>query len=208
MLFIPKLNFNIISIGQLCDLCCEVTFFSSSCRVQDPRTVLLLLISMFLHPLHQIYARLLLLLLLSRDFNVLVAIPSLNYVHSFPKALQVLLGKSFLIVLHVKQLRKSHYLFIKVLLCLLVILILWIIMFRSRLPHQLYMGSKRYFVIFIYDYSRFTWIYSIKTIHSSPKSTPPLPPWLKLNSKNSLKFFIVIMLLNIVTQNFSIFFLY
>jgi hypothetical protein len=35
---IPKLNFNLISIGQLCDLGYEVIFSSSECRVQDPRT--------------------------------------------------------------------------------------------------------------------------------------------------------------------------
>jgi hypothetical protein len=34
----PKLNFNLISIGQLCDLGYEITFSSSRCCVQDPRT--------------------------------------------------------------------------------------------------------------------------------------------------------------------------
>lgn len=34
----PKLNFKLISIGQLFDLGYEITFFSSGCRVQDPRT--------------------------------------------------------------------------------------------------------------------------------------------------------------------------
>jgi hypothetical protein len=35
---IPKLNFNLISVGQLCDLGYEIIFSSSGCRVQDPRT--------------------------------------------------------------------------------------------------------------------------------------------------------------------------
>jgi hypothetical protein len=35
---IPKLNFNLISIGQLCDLGYEITFSSSGCHVQDPQT--------------------------------------------------------------------------------------------------------------------------------------------------------------------------
>jgi hypothetical protein len=35
---IPKLSFNLISVGQLCDLGYELTFSSSGCRVQDPRT--------------------------------------------------------------------------------------------------------------------------------------------------------------------------
>lgn len=35
---ILKLNFNLISVGQLCDLGYELTFSSSGCRVQDPQT--------------------------------------------------------------------------------------------------------------------------------------------------------------------------
>jgi hypothetical protein len=35
---IPKLNFNLIYVGQLCDLGYEITFSSSGYRVQDPRT--------------------------------------------------------------------------------------------------------------------------------------------------------------------------
>ena len=35
---IPKLRFNLVSVGQLCDLGYELTFSSSGCRVQDPRT--------------------------------------------------------------------------------------------------------------------------------------------------------------------------
>lgn len=35
---VPKLNFNLISIGQLCDLGYEITFSSSGCRVHDPQT--------------------------------------------------------------------------------------------------------------------------------------------------------------------------
>lgn len=35
---IPKLNFNLISFGLLCDLGYEITFSSSGRRVQDPRT--------------------------------------------------------------------------------------------------------------------------------------------------------------------------
>ncbi|XP_015941386.1 uncharacterized protein LOC107466891 [Arachis duranensis] len=36
--YISKLNFNLISVGQLVDLSFEVTFFVSGCRVQDPQT--------------------------------------------------------------------------------------------------------------------------------------------------------------------------
>ena len=35
---IPKLNFNLISVGQLCDLGYTLTFSSTGCSVQDPRT--------------------------------------------------------------------------------------------------------------------------------------------------------------------------
>lgn len=35
---IPKLTFNLISVGQLCDLGLNVTFSSTGCCVQDPRT--------------------------------------------------------------------------------------------------------------------------------------------------------------------------
>ncbi|XP_015947784.1 uncharacterized protein LOC107472765 [Arachis duranensis] len=36
--YVPKLNFNLISVGQLVDLDFEVTFSVSGCGVQDPRT--------------------------------------------------------------------------------------------------------------------------------------------------------------------------
>jgi len=36
---IPKLNFNLIFIGQLCDLGYEITFSSSRCRVQDRKAI-------------------------------------------------------------------------------------------------------------------------------------------------------------------------
>jgi hypothetical protein len=35
---IRKLNFNLIFVGQLCDLGYELTFSSSGCRVQDTQT--------------------------------------------------------------------------------------------------------------------------------------------------------------------------
>uniref|UniRef100_A0A151UDP3 Retrovirus-related Pol polyprotein from transposon TNT 1-94 n=1 Tax=Cajanus cajan TaxID=3821 RepID=A0A151UDP3_CAJCA len=35
---IPKLNFNLVSVGQLCDLGYILTFSSTGCSVQDPRT--------------------------------------------------------------------------------------------------------------------------------------------------------------------------
>ncbi|XP_015971833.1 uncharacterized protein LOC107495233 [Arachis duranensis] len=35
--YIPKLNFNLISVGQLVDLDFDVNFFISDCRVQDRR---------------------------------------------------------------------------------------------------------------------------------------------------------------------------
>ncbi|GKV53176.1 hypothetical protein SLEP1_g59714, partial [Rubroshorea leprosula] len=37
-LLVPKLSYNLLSVGQLCDLGLEVTFSAHGCRVQDPRT--------------------------------------------------------------------------------------------------------------------------------------------------------------------------
>ncbi|GKV22590.1 hypothetical protein SLEP1_g32448 [Rubroshorea leprosula] len=37
-LLVPKLSYNLLSVGQLCDLGLEVTFSTHGCRVQDPRT--------------------------------------------------------------------------------------------------------------------------------------------------------------------------
>ncbi|GLU15950.1 hypothetical protein SLE2022_324010 [Rubroshorea leprosula] len=37
-LLVPKLSYNLLFVGQLCDLGLEVTFSAHGCRVQDPRT--------------------------------------------------------------------------------------------------------------------------------------------------------------------------
>ncbi|GKV13932.1 hypothetical protein SLEP1_g24891 [Rubroshorea leprosula] len=37
-LLVPKLSYNLLSVGQLCDIGLEVTFSAHGCRVQDPRT--------------------------------------------------------------------------------------------------------------------------------------------------------------------------
>ncbi|GKV29674.1 hypothetical protein SLEP1_g38579 [Rubroshorea leprosula] len=37
-LLVPKLSYNLLSVGQLCDFGLEVTFSAHGCRVQDPRT--------------------------------------------------------------------------------------------------------------------------------------------------------------------------
>ncbi|GKV02057.1 hypothetical protein SLEP1_g14541 [Rubroshorea leprosula] len=37
-LLVPKLSYNLLSVGQLCDLGLEVTFSAHGCRVQDPQT--------------------------------------------------------------------------------------------------------------------------------------------------------------------------
>ena len=170
---IPKLNFNLISIGQLCDLGYEITFSSSGCRVQDPRTGKLIGTGRKIGRLYELIE-----LHISHESNICAATTQSSIqlwhrrlVHSSIGKLRPLVSKGYLgsvtnesfdytACQSAKQPALSFHKNTSI----------------SASPFDIVhsdiwgpgptptMGGARYFVLFIDEYS-FTWIYMMKNKH-------------------------------------------
>jgi len=175
---IPKLNLNLIFVGQLCDLGYEITFSSSKCHVQDPRTGqligsgrkigrLYMLIELHIplesnicvasiHSSIQLWHR----RLAHSSIGKLCPLVSLGYLGSVTnesfdciacqtsKQPALSFNKSTSMSASPFDLVHSD---------------IW-----GPTPTPT-IGGSRYFVLFIDDYSRFTWIYMMKNRHELPQ---------------------------------------
>jgi len=175
---IPKLNFNLISVGQLCDLGYEIIFSSFGCRVQDPRTGQLIGIGRKIGRLYELTE-----LHIPHESNICAAYRHSPFELWHRRLAHSSIGKSRPLVSQgylgfvtnesfdctaCQTAKQSALSFnkstsISVSPFNLVHSDIW-----GPAPTPT-MGGSRYFVLFIDDYSRFTWIYMMKNRQELPQ---------------------------------------
>ena len=170
---VPKLHLNLLSVGQLTELGLSLLFSSCGCLMQDSQTRQIVGIACNVGRLFELtYLHLPYSSVTAPVFPTSTSIKlwhsHLGHVSLFRIKTLVsrgLLGSFFpvhLNVYHVILASNPLYLLITVSTLLLQLLILFIRMYGGPLlSPQLGRGS-RYFVIFINDFSRYTWLYLIK----------------------------------------------
>ncbi|KAL5762227.1 hypothetical protein ACOSP7_018491 [Xanthoceras sorbifolium] len=199
--FIPQLTLNLLSVGQLCDLGLDVLFSSSGCRVQDPQTGKTLGIGRKVGRLFELISLHLPSQDLSPHQSAASVLSSLSLWHSRLGHISFSRLRSLISSGHLGSITDEHFDCISCPLAKQHALPFNNSDSTSHAPFDLIhsdiwgpsptttVGGSKYFVIFVDDYSRYTWLYLLHSRSELSKTYFDFANMIKTQFSKTIKIF-------------------